>query len=250
LRLRRLRLRRLRLRRLRLRRFLARESTFETFSQQVRPVRVHVEGSRALDMEQVAGTDDQPPAIHKAAIEAAEHLASLPRHEIHQDVAAEDHVDGIQVVQECGIDVLGQIEVVEVHHFFDVREDLEGILSPCAEVCVCGRRGRVAEGPLAVDAVGGVLQKVEHHGDRVRFFACTAAGAPDLEAVVAPTAGAHQLGKNAFFQGGQGRLVAEEVGLSNGKIACQDLGLLSAQRRGDEPPGAGFRVFKAELAGR
>ena len=197
-----------------------------------------------------AGLTDQPPAIDERAVEVPTTSFARSGGEIHQHVAAEDHVHRIGVVRERWIDVFGQVEVGKCHHASDLRRDLEAPALSRREIPLPEPGRGTAERPFAVDALGRLAQesRVDVRGQdgdvpvRVRSGSagrgawrwnrvprpCSSPRSRCADAV-RPPAGRAAVPARFALRGPQALFLAEEIGFPHGQVAGQDFDLIPGQ---------------------
>src|SRR5688572_8342241 len=79
---------------------------------------------------------------------------------INQHVATKDQIHRVRVVQERRIDVFNQIEMEEVHHLPDVRQNFPMFVAGLFEMALLEPGRRASERPLAENALGRLMQEL------------------------------------------------------------------------------------------
>ena len=127
-------------------------------------------------IRRLAWAHREPAARCQRRTDPGDDLAALRRAEIHQYVAAEDHVDRFGPRRRRRIDLVDEVQSAECDHLPNLVDHLVAAGGGALEITLLHARRRVAERPFAIGRRRGLFEKARVEIGRDRPSAATPRG--------------------------------------------------------------------------
>ena len=214
------------------------------------------------------GGDDEPAIFHERRGKSPKHVARNAGLEIHEHIAAQEHID-VACAIEKGREVISrEVEIVEAHEGAELGAYGE-ILSRSGGEKAGVVPGRVAaKGPGAIHPGSGFgetgeidvrgqqrnvppvqigNEAMEHDGQGIGLFPRATPGAPEAQAHPARPPLFDQRRKQLAFKMAKQRRVPKEIGLAGGQVRREGVEFIAGQIGLPNPFGALQRILEAEF---